>query len=104
MHDETRTMLHRLPVHRASLRPFSFMGMEREMGLLLVLAIVLIAFSALQAGSFRLLLIGAALWAILFAAFKGLARADPMMSRVYLRHIRYQALYDAHSTPHRVNR
>jgi type IV secretion system protein VirB3 len=38
-------------------------------------------------------------WTVIVAALRRMAKSDPMMRRVYLRHIRYRPVYRATSTP-----
>ena len=39
------------------------------------------------------------MWTLVYQALRIMAKADPIMSVVYLRHIRYLPYYRAHSTP-----
>ena len=40
-----------------------------------------------------------AVWLSCLAALRRMAKADPMMSRIWVRHIRQQNYYPAHSSP-----
>jgi len=46
---------------------------------------------------------GTALWVIALYLFRLMAKADPLMRFVYLRHRRYRTYYPARSTPFRSN-
>ena len=90
--------LRTVPIHRALHRPSLIMGAERELVLvtgLLAAILIVVALSLLSAA------IGIALWSVGVAVLRQMGKADPMMSQVYLRHLRYQAYYPAHSTPFR---
>ncbi|NWO86463.1 conjugal transfer protein TrbD, partial [Escherichia coli] len=44
---------------------------------------------------------GLALWLVAIAALRMMAKSDPLMRRVYLRHVSYKSAYRATSTPWR---
>ncbi|MHC2762884.1 type IV secretory pathway TrbD component [Bradyrhizobium liaoningense] len=46
-------------------------------------------------------ILGAAIWIVVVAALRMMAKADPMMRRVYARHIAYRPYYRATATPWR---
>ncbi|MGO7917268.1 conjugal transfer protein TrbD, partial [Rhizobium ruizarguesonis] len=46
-------------------------------------------------------LFGATLWIVIFAALRMMAKADPLMRRVYIRHMAYRRSYRATSSPWR---
>lgn len=92
--------LRTIPIRRAGNRPNLFMGGDRE----------LVMFSGLLAGALifsaqelRASVFGIALWFGALYAFRVMAKADPMMRHIYLRHRRYKAYYPARSTPFREN-
>ena len=90
--------LRTVPIHRALHRPSLIMGAERELVLVtgLLAAILIVVALSLPSAA-----IGIALWSGGVAVLRQMGKADPMMSRVYLRHLKYQAYYPAHSTPFR---
>jgi type IV secretory pathway TrbD component len=90
--------LRRLPIHRALHRPHLLLGAEREPVLYTLIVAFTLVFAAL---SWPALLVGAALWLVGLGVLRSLAKADPHMTRVYLRHIRYRPYYPARSTPFR---
>ena len=47
--------------------------------------------------------VGLFIWFSSLALLQRMAKADPLMRPVYLRHRRYQAYYPPRSTPYRVN-
>ena len=47
------------------------------------------------------LAVAAVLWFGCIGAFRQVAKADPQMSRVYMRQLKYQAYYPARSRPYR---
>lgn len=88
--------LRRTPLHRALHRPNLVLGGERE----------LVLFTALLAGglaavalSVVAVLVGAAVWFGCVGLLRRMAKADPQLSRVYLRQLRYRAYYAARSRP-----
>jgi len=44
-------------------------------------------------------ILGVTIWIILSMLLRMMAKADPMMSKVYLRQLKYRDFYIAHSTP-----
>ena len=86
----------RLPVYRALLRPNLLLGCERELFLTtgLITVILVVVAMDLIAG-----IAGMGLWGAGVAGLRAMAKADPVLSRVYVRHIRYRDFYPAHATP-----
>ena len=92
------TPLSRSRIHRALSRPNLLMGADRELVLLTGLASAISAFVVLTWFS---VLFGIALWIGVVAALRMMAKADPMMRRVYIRHIGYRPTYRPTSSPWR---
>ena len=90
--------LRRLPFHRVLHRPNLFLGGEREPALLTLLVAGGLAVSGMNTVSF---LVGAALWFSAIPVLRWMATADPHMSKIYVRHIRYRGYYPARSRPYR---
>tara|TARA_B110000211_G_C14082695_1_gene555322 strand:+ start:985 stop:1230 length:246 start_codon:yes stop_codon:yes gene_type:complete len=76
------------------------MGGDRELVMFTGLLAFALVFSAQE---LRATLVGIALWFISLWLFRLMAKSDPLMRRVYLRHRKYNAYYPAKSTPYRVN-
>lgn len=95
---EPSSNLARSRVHRALSRPNLLMGADRELVLLTALAAVILIFVVL---TWYAALFGAAIWLVAVAALRMMAKADPMMRRVYIRHISYRSYYRPTSTPWR---
>lgn len=95
---EPGSNLSRSPVHRALSRPNLLMGADRELVLLTALAAVILIFVVL---TWYAALFGLAIWMIAVAALRMMAKADPLMRRVYVRHISYKAFYRVTSSPWR---
>ncbi|MDA8307718.1 MAG: conjugal transfer protein TrbD [Deltaproteobacteria bacterium] len=90
--------LRRVPVHRALNRPNVLLGGERE----LVLMTGIICFTLIVvAQTWIAFVLGIALWFVSIGFLRMMAKADPMMSRVYVRHIQFKSFYSAHSRPFR---
>ncbi|RUM95290.1 conjugal transfer protein TrbD [Pseudaminobacter arsenicus] len=90
--------LARSRIHRALSRPNHLMGADRELVLLTGLATVILIFVVLTWFS---ALLGIAIWIGVVSALRIMAKADPMMRQVYLRHIRYRQAYRPTSSPWR---
>lgn len=90
--------LARSRIHRALSRPNHLMGADRELVLLTGLAAVILIFVVLTWFS---ALFGIAIWIAILAALRMMAKADPKMRQVYLRHIGYRPTYRPTSTPWR---
>jgi type IV secretory pathway TrbD component len=90
--------LQRNRIHRALSRPNLLMGADRELVLITGLSAIILIFVVLTVYS---TLFGIAVWIVLVAALRMMAKADPMMRRVYIRHISYKSTYRATSTPWR---
>ncbi|MBB5536331.1 conjugal transfer protein TrbD [Rhizobium giardinii] len=90
--------LRRNRIHRALSRPNLLMGADRELVLITGLAAIILIFVVLTVYS---ALFGIAVWIVVVAMLRMMAKADPMMRRVYIRHIAYKSSYRATSTPWR---
>ena len=85
-------------IHRALSRPNHLMGADRELVLVTGLATVILIFVVLTWFS---VLLGVAIWIGVVGALRIMAKADPMMRQVYLRHIGYRPNYRPTSSPWR---
>jgi type IV secretion system protein VirB3 len=90
--------LRRTPLHRALYRPNLILGGERELVLITAIICGGVAVSGLNLVSAA---IGVAVWLIAIALLRMMAKADPHMSKVYLRHLRFAAYYPPRSRPFR---
>lgn len=90
--------LHRNRIHRALSRPNLLMGADRELVLLTGLAAIILIFVVLTIYS---ALVGVAIWIVVVGALRMMAKSDPMMRKVYARHMRYRAHYLPTSSPWR---
>ena len=91
MNDLRHTVL-----HRALHRPPLLLGGERE----LVMSTALLAGGlALSAQNAVATAVSAAVWFGVIALLRRMAKADPQLSKVYLRQLRYPAYYPAWSRP-----
>lgn len=84
----------RIAIHRSLNRPHLLMGAERSLVLCVGLVTALLLFS----GNISVVSIALAVtfWSATFWALVRMAKADPQMSNVYQRHIRYRSYYGAH--------
>ena len=95
---ERPSHLHRVRIHRALSRPNLLFGADRELVLVTGLAAVILIFVVLTWFS---ALLGISIWIVIVGLLRMMAKADPMMRKVYLRHIRYRPRYRPTSTPWR---
>ncbi|WP_440980793.1 conjugal transfer protein TrbD [Shinella sumterensis] len=95
---EVESVLTRSRIHRALSRPSLLMGADRELVLLAGLAAVILIFVVL---TWYAAFFGAAVWSSTVAVLRMMAKADPLMRRVYIRHVSYRPHYRATSTPWR---
>ena len=95
---EVGSALSRSRVHRALSRSNLLMGADRELVLLTALAAIILIFVVL---TWYAALFGIAFWLVAVAALRMMAKSDPLMRRVYLRHISYKTSYRATSSPWR---
>lgn len=92
--------LRTVPIHRVGNRHNLFMGGDRE----LVMFSGLLAFALIfTAQAWVAIAFGLTLWFASLFLFRLMAKADPQMRSVYLRHRRYNAYYPPRSTPFRTN-
>jgi type IV secretion system protein TrbD len=88
-------MLRRIPIHRAGVRPLLFLGADRTLAMMLLVACLTLVLSWDP-----LAIVAAAVaYTLGLLCLQGLAKADPLMRRVYMRHLAYQRYYPARSTP-----
>jgi type IV secretion system protein VirB3 len=95
---EFGTSLQRTRIHRALSRPNLLMGADRELVLVTGLASIILIFVVLTWVS---ALFGLAVWTLIVGLLRMMAKADPQMRRVYLRHITYRPYYQPTSSPWR---
>jgi type IV secretory pathway TrbD component len=92
--------LRTLPIRRAGNRDNLFMGGDRE----LVMFSGLLAFALIfSAQELRAAVYGLLLWFASLYLLRLMAKADPKMRHVYLRHRRYKPYYAPRATPFRDN-
>ncbi len=74
------------------------MGGERELVMFSMLISGGLIVSALNLPS---VVVGVTIWAIAIVLLRRMAKADPYMSAVYMRQLKYVAFYPSRSTPYR---
>lgn len=95
---ESGSNLIRSQIHRALSRPNLLIGADRELVLLSGLVAIILIFVVL---TWYAALFGMMFWLVAVAALRMMAKADPLMRRVYLRHVSYKTCYRATSSPWR---
>ena len=89
MDSETKRLV---PIHQSFLQPLLVVGVERELFVITAMLSGILIFSL---DNLYLSVAGAVLWLATLPALQALAKADPQMSRVYLRHARYVRYFPA---------
>jgi type IV secretion system protein VirB3 len=74
------------------------MGADRELVLITGLAAVILIFVVLTVYS---AILGVAIWIFIVGLLRIMAKSDPLMRRVYIRHISYRPHYKPTSAPWR---
>jgi type IV secretory pathway TrbD component len=92
--------LRTIPIRRAGNRQNLFMGGDRELVMFSGLMAFALVFSAQE---LRATVVGLLLWFGALYLCRLMAKSDPSLRHVYLRHRRYRPYYPARSTPFRVN-
>jgi type IV secretion system protein VirB3 len=95
---ELASSLSRSRIHRALSRPNLLLGADRELVLLTGLAAIILIFVVL---TWYAALFGVAIWVFAVGALRMMAKIDPLMRKVYIRHVSYKPHYRATSTPWR---
>ncbi|MDB5597940.1 MAG: hypothetical protein JWM36_4901 [Hyphomicrobiales bacterium] len=93
--------LRAIPIRRAGNRHNLFMGGDRELVMFAGLLAFALVFSAQE---LRATVLGVLLWFAALYALRLMAKSDPKLRSVYLRHRKYRSYYPARSTHFRVNR
>ncbi len=88
----------RIPIFRSLNQRNLILGCEREPVLLIAVFAVALVFIG---QSLMTLILGPGIWFTSVYFLRKMAKADPHMSRVFIRHIRQQPFYSAKSRPWR---
>ena len=81
-----------LPIHQSLHRHAHVLGAERELVMTSALIALLVGVGGLTAVS---IISAAVFWLLAVFALRRMAKDDPIMSRVWLRHIKQQEFYPA---------
>jgi type IV secretion system protein VirB3 len=92
--------LRAIPIRRAGNRQNLFMGGDRELVMFAGLMAFALIFSAQE---LRATVVGLLLWFAALYLCRLMAKSDPKLRYVYLRHRKYKAYYAPRSTPFRLN-
>jgi type IV secretion system protein VirB3 len=84
------------PFYRALHRPNLFLGGERE---LVMSTGVLCSGLVVSSQNWPATIVGISIWCVSVGIFRMMAKIDPYLVRVYLRHLKYQNYYSPRSTP-----
>ncbi len=83
-----------IAIHPSANRPNLLLGADRELVLVTVIVSGGLAFSLACSWGIA---VSAVLWIGSIAALQRMAKADPLLRKLYLRHVRYLAFYPAKS-------
>lgn len=92
--------LRTIPIRRAGARHNLFMGGDRELVMFSGLMAFALIFSAQE---LRATVFGLLLWFGALYMCRLMAKSDPRLRSVYMRHRKYRSYYPARSTPFRIN-
>lgn len=92
-------MLRQTHVAHALHRPNLVFGCDRELVLFSGLLCGVLIYTALTGGYVSIALGAAYAWKRIVSFLREMAKADPRMRYVYVRHLRYRPYYPARSTP-----
>ena len=90
--------LRRTPIRRVLHRQNLLLGGERELVLMTLIVCGGLAVAGMNVPSFAS---AAIIWFGSIVLFRQMAKSDPQMTRVYMRHRRYSGYYPARSRPYR---
>jgi type IV secretory pathway TrbD component len=90
--------LRRTQFYRVLHRPRLFLGGEREPTMMIA---IVAAGLAVSGQNLVTLIVAAILWFGSIGVFRQVAKADPQMSRVYARQLKYRGYYAPRSRPYR---
>lgn len=85
-----------IKIHSALNKPNLLLGGERELMLIVGLFSSVMVFIAM---TWQTLILGVVMWIVLSMLLRMMAKADPMMSKIYLKQLKYKDFYRAYSTP-----
>jgi type IV secretion system protein VirB3 len=90
--------LRRVPFYRVLWRSHLLFGGERELVLMTTVIAVALPLNGLNIHS---LIVGALVWTLGMPVLRWAAKIDPLLSKVYRRHLNYRRFYAARSRPYR---
>jgi type IV secretion system protein VirB3 len=86
------------PVYQSVIRPLLFLGGDRELTMMTGL---LCASAVFAVQTWQSVMWGVGVWTIALYFLRLMAKSDPLLRDIYLRHVAYKAFYPARSTPWR---
>ena len=89
-----------IPIHPSGFRHNLFMGCDRELVMFSGLIAGALVFSAQE---MKATIFGMTLWFSSLFILRLMAKSDPKMRQVYLRHRKYKSYYPPRATPFREN-
>lgn len=89
----------RIPIYQSLHRHNLVLGAERELTMLAAMIALMVGIGGLTLLSAS---VAALFWFVAIFVLRRMAKADPLMSRVWRRHIRQQSLYEAKASRWRI--
>jgi type IV secretory pathway TrbD component len=89
----------KVDVHLSLTRPLLMMGCEREP---LILSALLAVTMVFMLRSLVLAIGGVAFWVIAVGVLQRMAKSDSMLSKIYMRHVKYRSFYAAEASVHAI--
>jgi type IV secretion system protein VirB3 len=85
-----------VPIHRFGVRPNLFLGGDRELVMFFGLVALALAYSAMN---IQTAIFSVGLWVVALFLLRWMAKVDPLMRFIFLRHSKYKRYYAAKSMP-----
>lgn len=101
MSKEAEDTLEFTTIHRSLNRPNLFLGGDREMVMFSGLIAATLIFCVLE---FKAVAAGVLLWMFALFVLRRMAKADPLLRKVYMRNLTYRNHYPPRPSPYRVIR
>ena len=80
--------------HQSANRPHLLLGCDRELALFAIFVCALLAFTLMSLWG---VFIAAIVWSVFMGVLSRMAKSDPMLRQVYIRHVKYRPFYPAKS-------
>lgn len=89
-----------VPIHQSVIRPNTLWGGDRE---IILMALVVAAACIFILQNTVSVIFGILLWQFALFSTRLMVKSDPKMRDIYMKHVKYQRIYKARSTPFKTN-